>query len=218
MKFFLYKPVQVFLFLFFFRLWILPISFAWWYKKSLDNVCFTYSEWTIPHTCLDEDADWNPKSIHKRVLRDLFFNVPFPFASNMLNEMYRVACLFTHKTTYRRDLDIQIQLSWSGERHNTRYDDFSSMRVFGHLDRLRWIYDNLPTKDPLYRWAMADFVKERFEFLYPESWKVSWVRFVLISYPVVSWNPREFPPTWRRKPHLDTLPDKYQKIDFTKQF
>lgn len=139
-----------------------------------------------------------------------------PQLGNHLNEMYRLACLFTHKSVYRRDLDIQINLDWDEESEwrNTRYEDFSDMLVFGYLDRLRWIYDNIPSEDPKYKIAIAEFVKERFEYLYPEMPGVQWVRFSIIFYPTTEENPRAKPTGHWRRPDLDIVPDEYQSVDF----
>jgi len=143
---------------------------------------------------------------------------PIPVLWNHLNDMYRIACLFTHKATWRRDLDIQVQVEWDTQRKNTRYEDFSNMLVFGYLDRLRRIYDNLPDDDPKHKLAVAEFVKERFEYLYPEMPDIAWVRFVVIAYPTTPDNPRSYP-TWHwRKPNLDTLAQEYQTVDYTHTF
>lgn len=143
---------------------------------------------------------------------------PIPVLWNHLNDLYRIACLFTHRSTYRWDLDIQVQLEGDNERRNTRYEDFSNMLVFGYLDRLRRIYDNLPEQDPKYKWAIAEFIKSRFEYLYPEMPIVTGVRFVVIAYPTTEDNPRAYP-TWHwRKPDLDILPDQYQSVDYTHSF
>ena len=164
--------VQIFLFVLFVAIWVFPISYVGWTRKSL------------------------------------------PVYGNHLNELYRVACLFTHKSTRWWDLDIQVLVEWDNNWKNTRYEDFSSMLLFGYLDRIRWIYDNLPQNDPKYRIALAEFIKERFEYLYPEMPDVSGVRFVVIAYPTTDDNPRAYP-TWHwRKPDLDIIPAEYQSVDF----
>lgn len=137
-----------------------------------------------------------------------------PALGNHLNELYRVSCLFTHKASYTWDLWLQIKFGEDETWKNVDYDDFSSMDVFGWLNRLRWIYDNLPENNNAMKDELGKRVAKRFADIYPWQEEVAAVKFVVIWFPADESSPTAHPVRWYIKPAIDTLPEKYKWDDY----
>ena len=143
-------------------------------------------------------------------------------ASNYLNNNYRTACLFTKRVGSWSNYYYQARLT--GQTHWIDLDesDYTRLKVFGYRTRLRrMLAQQLKEEDAMQarRLAIATFIKQRFETLYPEEPKVAAIRFIRVAYK--SGDPTIAEPGghWT-KPPLFTIPPRQQRLlsahEFTK--
>ena len=106
-----------------------------------------------------------------------------PYAPVYLKNLHRVSCLFTKSVSGWNSFYFQAQLKNSYEWITLDEADYSRMQPFGHCTRFHRMLDqsNHQRHGMLQRQRMAEFIKRRYEELYPDS-EVEAVRYIVVVF------------------------------------
>lgn len=109
-------------------------------------------------------------------------SVRVPLVGKLLNNLYRVSCLFANAPRVWRVYYVQVRQVGSQQWVDAPITDFSRQQPYGHITRLhRFLVHSRGQRGALLRQRMAEFVKQRYEELHPGSREIVSVRFVFVS-------------------------------------
>lgn len=142
-----------------------------------------------------------------------------PHANIYMNHMYRVACLFTTRVRSWTHYYIQVKLEDQEDWTSVPTSDYAKLEPFGHRTRFdpMFGYSYKSSAGTLRRLKMAEFIKKRYEALYPEDADIASVRFMRVT--IRSGDPRIAKPKghWV-KPPLESFPEKEHIFVFSHDF
>ena len=93
------------------------------------------------------------------------FHKNVPYAPNYLNYLYRVACLFTKRTSSWSNYYFQVQLKGNSEWIALPEEDYFKMQTFGYRTRFHRMMVHSRQQGRhgmLQRQSIAEFIKERY--------------------------------------------------------
>lgn len=133
-----------------------------------------------------------------------------PVAGKYLNNLYRVAGLFTKKVNNWSDYYCQIRLEGETDWRDLP-ESYSAMKTFGDRSRLFFVVSNsLRAPNGMdHRQRMAEYVRQRFERDHPQFPKVLSVRFLHVTYPCGAYLVRQRR-AWKTWP-LAQVPQRLQR-------
>lgn len=186
------RPFDVFWAVLFLAFWLLPIFYVGFFKRS-----FPLQKLEV--LGLPSHA---AEQVHK-------------FANNN----YRIACLFTDRVEGWGHYYFQARLVGQRQWINLDDSDYALLKPFGYRTRLHRMLSQTsitPAGDPR-RQSIAEFVKQRFETLYPEEGKIEAVRVLRAGFksgdPAIA-----LPAGHWAKPPLFIIPSHHYKLMFEHQF
>ena len=108
-----------------------------------------------------------------------------PLTGQYLNNLYRVSCLFTHRTPSWSNYYVEFVTDDHKKWEGVRLDDFSEMKLFGHATRLqRVLIDSL--RDPVggskIRRRLGLFIRRELEAQSPDRPPIKELRFIRVQY------------------------------------
>jgi hypothetical protein len=110
-----------------------------------------------------------------------FMKKDLNFLGNYLTNLHRCACLFTERVGVWSNYYFQARLEGSDEWIEVPHEHVSTLQPFGHRTRMTAMIGQTSAAMHI-RQGMAEFIKKRREWLYPDDPKVEAVRFIRVTY------------------------------------
>ncbi|MBZ0165160.1 MAG: hypothetical protein K8I00_00035 [Candidatus Omnitrophica bacterium] len=138
---------------------------------------------------------------------------------NFANNMYRISCLFPKRVGSWGNYYYLVLLEGEKEWVSVPEEELSRLKPFGYRTRLKRMLDDARSDQTgkLRRQAMAEFIRDRYETLHPDTPRVAAVRFMRAVYLTGSDTIAKPAGHWQRPP-FHTIPTEQLRLVSTHQF